>query len=301
MHQKISGVVVPLLTPINRNGDIDVENYKELARHCIKNGIGTLFLMGTAGEGHSISEAEKLKALRQMVPEFGSQVNLVCGVLEPSTSRAIHFIKSAEELGFRDFAVVPPYYDETNNDELYDHYKMISSSLNKDSRFYLYNIPGATGVDISVEMVKEIKKFGNVAGIKNSSSDLLQLINLIDQVKDPEFSVLQGYEDLAVAGLIFGADGIVPCGGNVYPGFFQKMYELSLGDNYKRLLEIEKTARKILDVQLFASNWRVSLKAAVERLEIAKMGMEYFSPSITKEQYDNLTSFLKSMEKEVEI
>lgn len=301
MQKKIQGVVVPLLTPQDEVGSIKLEEYKKLARYCVKNGVGTLFLMGTAGEGHALSEDEKLKALRAIVTEFDSQATLVCGVLEPSTSKAMQFIKAAEGCGIHRFAVVPPYYDEATEEDLFDHYRKISAALSNDSILYIYNIPGTTGVDIGIDLVKRIKALGNVGGIKNSATDLFQFIQLIEAVQDEDFSVLQGYEELAVAGLLFGADGVVPCGGNVYPKFFQIMYVLSQKNAFKKLLDIEKTARRVLDVQVFASNWRVSLKAAVEQLGVADMGI-LSVPSqtlITNEERNALGQYLHDMKQEV--
>jgi 4-hydroxy-tetrahydrodipicolinate synthase len=300
MHKKLTGVVVPLLTPIDRDGRIDLVCYENLVQHCYDHGVLNFFMMGTAGEGSGVTETEKLKAIACIAKKWSNKAHLICGVLEPTTVRAVEWIHQVEQLGISRFAITPPYYDDVTMDDIYEYYRIIGDAANKDTILYVYNIPGTTGIDIPVALVGRIKALGNYGGIKNSAESLVQLINLIDDLQDDEFSVLQGYEDLAVAGLIFGADGIVPCDANIYPGFFAEMVKTAKQKNYEKLFAMNHTAKKILDIQNFSCYWLASLKAAAEIEGIGAMEVTAPYKTATPEEKQRLRSFILSIQQEID-
>lgn len=299
MAKKLSGVVTPLLTPLNSNGEVDLLTYDNLIRHCYEAGVSNFFLMGTAGEGGGIVETEKLKAIERIVENWSDRACLICGVLEPTTARAVEWMKHAESVGARRFAITPPYYGDRTLADVFAHYRLLSQAAGPDTTLYIYNIPGETGTDIPVSMVHQIKGLGNYGGIKNSSESLVKLIDLIGETRDERFSVLQGYEDLAIAGLMFGADGIVPCDANIYPAFFSAMMAAAKGKDFETLFSMNGTAKKILNIQSFNGYWISSLKAAAEHNGIGAMDVSAPYDAATPEEKSRLLGFMLSIAEEI--
>ncbi len=300
MAKKLSGVVTPLLTPLNANGEVDLATYENLIQYCYDAGVSNFFLLGTAGEGGGVIESEKRRAIEYAAAHWDANACLICGVLEPTTARAVEWLKHAEESGMRRFAITPPYYGETTLNDVFLHYRLLSEAARPDTQLYIYNIPGETGTDIPVSMVKQIKSLGNFGGIKNSSESLAKLIELVDETKDEHFSVLQGYEDLAAAGLLFGADGIVPCDANIYPAFFAAMAAAALIRDYETLLSMTAAAKEILAVQTFSGYWISSLKAAAEINGVGTMDVSAPYAAARPEEKRALAEYMRSLSGRVE-
>lgn len=300
MVKKLTGVVAPLLTPVDSQGRVDLDAYENLVRYCYDAGVSNFFMMGTAGEGGGIVETEKCRAIERIVENWNDRACLICGVLEPTTARAVEWMKRAESAGVRRFAITPPYYGETTLADVFAHYRLLSQAARPDTTLYVYNIPGETGTDIPVSMVNQIKALGNYGGIKNSSESLTKLIDLIDETRDEQFSVLQGYEDLAVAGLLFGADGIVPCDANIYPAFFTAMMAAAHRKDYEALFSMNDTAKKILGVQTFSAYWISSLKAAAECNGIGAMDVSLPYVAATPEEKRKLAEYMQSISRRIE-
>lgn len=300
MVKKLTGVVAPLLTPLDSQGRIDLDVYENLVRYCYSAGVSNFFMMGTAGEGGGIVEAEKCKAIERIVENWNDRTCLICGVLEPTTARAVLWMKQAESIGIRRFAITPPYYGDMTLTDVFSHYRMLSEAARPDTTLYIYNIPGETGIDVPVSMVKQLKLLGNYRGIKNSSESLNKLIDLIEETKDEQFSVLQGYEDLAIAGLLFGADGIVPCDANIFPEFFTAMMSAARLKDYETLFSMNSTAKKVLTVQTFSPYWISSLKAAAEFNGIGAMDVSAPYVAAKPEEKEKVAAFMRHFSSQIE-
>lgn len=301
MGKEISGVIVPLLTPLINESTIDCEGYIKLATRCAKAGVDAVFLMGTAGEGYNLATPEKVRGVQAVCDHFQGKVRLICGVLEPSTNHAIAYIKQMETTGIGTFAIVPPYYDDVDQSQIIRHYQTIMKSINPKSKVLIYNIPGTTGVDILPMTVRELKKIPGVIGIKNSSPRFDELKELIDTVADDHFAVFQGYEDMAIEGLLAGADGIVPCSASLFPEFFVQMVRFAKNQNTTRLHAMSETAAHLLKMQIHSPYWLASLKAGGSVLGIISLEVSYPYEKASVTEIEALRTLIRHLQTEVQL
>ena len=300
MVKEISGVIVPLLTPLIDGATIDCEAYIKLAGRCAAAGVDAVFLMGTAGEGYNLATAEKIRGVTAVYQRLHEKIRLIVGVLEPSTNHAIAYIRQMESIGIHLFAVVPPYYDEVDQIQIICHYQTIMEAIDPQTKILIYNIPGTTGVDILPATVKELKKNPRIIGIKNSSPRFEELKELIETVSDDRFAVFQGYEDMAIAGLLAGADGIVPCSASLFPEFFVRMVRDAKNHEIARLESMGEIAADLLNMQIYAKYWLASLKASGSILKIVSPVVSYPYEKASPIETEKLRVLVNRLGKEVQ-
>ncbi|MCX7023019.1 MAG: dihydrodipicolinate synthase family protein [Spirochaetes bacterium] len=299
MNERQCKVTVPLLTPLSGDGNIDYRGFGKLVAHCVQGGVSGFLILGTNGEGYLHAGNVRLDVIRHSEDFLsGFQGMRLYGVLEHSTDEAVAFIKRAMDLGAEKFAIVPPFYDAVTQGDIVRHYEKIAGVTR--ARMFIYNLPSLTGVNIEIETVKKLKRLPGVLGIKNSSGDMFYFMQLLSRVKSEDFPVFQGSEELALPSILLGADGIIPCGANVFPAFFVWLARMAGSVSTGDYDEIIRLSGKILDLQNMTSYWIASLKGACESLGL--IGRDVSSPytGMSDGEIPRCRTFTLQLEKEIE-
>ena len=260
MKDLLSGVVVPIITPLKEDYTIDLEAMVEIGRHCLAQGAQSVFAFGTGGEGYGFSAdtiASSTKVLAKAFPD-----ELLIGVLQPSTNLAIEVIEKASAAGAHAFVAVPPYYmDDIEQPQIIEHYKQLSRYAGE---LVIYNIPGTTGINILPETILAIKQAcPNVIGVKNSAAELDQFRKLMELTRDDSFHVMQGNCTYATEGLELGADGIVPVLGNISSRVYCDLIEAVKSRNPEEIGKAEEACRRVEAIEECSPGWMAAIKAAM--------------------------------------
>ncbi|NCB49802.1 MAG: 4-hydroxy-tetrahydrodipicolinate synthase [Alphaproteobacteria bacterium] len=231
------GVFTALATPFKKDGSIDEKAYQDLIEWQILEGINGLVPCGTTGEAATMSNKEHMRAIALCVEAAHHRVPVLAGTGCNSTLKTIETTLEAKKLGIDGALVVAPYYNKPTQEGLYQHFKAVHDAVQMP--IVLYNVPGRTKVDISVETVARLAKLPFIAGIKDATGDLARVTETKAVVKK-EFRQLCGEDALALGFLAQGGDGLVSVSSNVMPrvisdiqkawraGDVQKAQELSL-------------------------------------------------------------------------
>ncbi|AOW17883.1 dihydrodipicolinate synthase family protein [Polaribacter vadi] len=246
MQKRFSGVVVPMVTPLNKDFTIDVIAVERIIKLFAENGIHPLVL-GTTGESSSINEKESLKLVETSVKVKGTNqciyVGLVGNQVDNLIKRGNQYIALGADCVV---ATLPSYYGLSENQMLL-FYQTLADKIS--GPVMMYNIKATTQMSIPLEVVKELSKHPNIWGLKDSERDLKRMKFCIDWYKEnSNFSFFCGWGAQSFGSLKLGADGIVPSTGNYVPEMYKSLYESALNKDWKNCekwqLEINAIAKE---------------------------------------------------------
>lgn len=225
-HVDLKGIIPPILTPMNEDETINLEELRNQIERMIEGGVHGIFPFGTNGEGYILNEEEKIEVLKATIEQVNGRVPVYAGTGCISTRDTIRMSKKAEELGADVLSIITPSFALASQKELYDHY--VEVAKNVDLPIVLYNIPARTGNKLLPETVAKLAKdVPNIMGAKDSSGDWDNLLAYINLTKDltKDFRVLSGNDSLILPCLeAGGAGGIAGCA-NVYPHVLASIYD----------------------------------------------------------------------------
>ncbi len=223
---EMKGIITAMVTPFDHRGEISKQGTKELVRYLLGKGIDGLFILGTNGEFHVLEEKEKLEFAELVINEVSGQIPVYVGSGGNSTKQVIELSKQFTQLGADALSVISPYFVAPTEHELVAHYTMIADAVTIP--MLMYNIPKNTGVNISKEAVTVLSRHENIAGIKDSSGKLENMVSYIHASEGQSFNVLSGSDSLILSGLKAGATGAVAATSNALPEIDRAIYQLWL-------------------------------------------------------------------------
>ena len=244
MGLAVKGIIPAMVTPLDRNEEIDEAGIRGIINYLIDSGVHGIFVCGSQGESYALTEDEKKRVIEVSVDEVNGRVPVYAGTGAVTTKMTIELSRYAVNVGADAVTIVTPYFIKPSQDELYMHYKRIAESV--DSPILIYNNPGRTNVNLEAETVKKLAEIDNIVGIKDSSGDLTLTAQYIMKCPD-EFAVLAGRDSLILATLLYGGKGAVAATANVAPRLVVGIYESFIKGDLEKARELQF---KILPLRL---------------------------------------------------
>jgi len=223
------GSNVALVTPF-KNNKLDVETYIKLIHFHIENGTNGLVPAGTTGESPTLSHEEHEKVIELCVRESKGKLPVFAGTGSNSTKEAISLTMHAEKIGADGALIVTPYYNKPTQEGLYQHYKAINDKCGIP--IIIYNIPGRSVIDMSVETMARLYELKNIIGVKDATGDLNRVNQTLNKM-GKDFIQLTGNDDNALEFNKRGGVGAISVTANIAPKLcsdFQK-HSVNNGDN----------------------------------------------------------------------
>ena len=230
------GSIVALITPF-KNNKIDEERYASLIHYHISNGTKGLVPAGTTGESPTLSHKEHEKVIELCIKEAKGKIPVIAGTGSNSTVEAISLTKHAEKAGADGALIVTPYYNKPTQEGLYAHYKAINDSCGIP--IIIYNIPGRSVIDMSVDTMARLFELKNIAGVKDATGDLNRLDETIKKL-GPDFIQLTGEDGLAFEFNKRGGVGIISVTANIAPKLCSDMQKYSKSKSDNEIKEAER-------------------------------------------------------------
>ncbi len=230
------GSNVALVTPF-KNDKLDDETYIKLIHFHIKNGTNGLVPAGTTGESPTLSHNEHERVIELCVKESNGKLPVFAGTGSNSTEEAISLTTHAEKIGADGALIVTPYYNKPTQEGLYQHYKAINDKCGLP--IIIYNIPGRSVIDMSVDTMAKLYELKNIIGVKDATGDL----NRVDQTlkkMGKDFIQLTGNDDNALEFNRKGGVGAISVTANIAPKLCSEFQKFSVMKDEKSNLEAEK-------------------------------------------------------------
>lgn len=256
-----TGAATALITPLNENG-IDYEKFGALIDWQIEQGIDALVICGTTGEASTLSDAEHREAIRFAAERIDGRVPMIAGTGGNDTSYAIELTKYACSVGADACLVVTPYYNKATQNGLVKMFTAIADASTKP--LILYNIPGRTGVNISVDTFKKLMTHPNIAAVKEASGNLSQCI--VEMYECGEYiDFYSGNDDQTLPLLSIGGKGVISVLSNVLPKETSEMVHKYLEGDLETATAMQLEYLPLINA-LFSEVNPIPAKAAMAKL-----------------------------------
>ena len=230
------GSNVALITPFKNNG-LDEEAYIKLIHFHMDNGTSGLVPAGTTGESPTLSHKEHQRVIDLCIKESNGRIPVIAGTGSNSTEEAISLTTHAEKAGSNGALIVTPYYNKPTQEGLYQHYKAINDKCGIP--IIIYNIPGRSVIDMSVDTMARLFELKNIVGVKDATGDLDRVDQQLSKM-GKEFIQLTGNDDNAFEFNKRGGIGTISVTANIAPKLCSDFQKLSISDNQDDVNEAEK-------------------------------------------------------------
>lgn len=228
---QLSGALTALVTPFTSTGAVDYDTFDRLLDRQIESGIGGLVPCGTTGESPTLEDDEQAALIARTVKRVKGQVPVVAGTGSNCTSYATLLAKAAEAAGADAVMVLMPYYNKPSQEGLFRHIQIVTKAVGIP--VVLYNIPGRTAVDLSVDTtMRVLDACPNVVAIKDASGGVIYCQDLLRRAAD-RVTLLSGDDILTLPMMVAGAKGVISVTSNLYPREVQAVVEAGLAGDWK--------------------------------------------------------------------
>jgi 2-dehydro-3-deoxy-D-pentonate aldolase len=232
------------VTPLSGQDSLDVRGFERLINHTIAGGVHGLFVLGTTGEGASLSRELQLEVVRLSCQWTAKRVPVLVGITNAACIESIRLAQTAAEAGAEAVVVAPPYYFRYSQNDLLYYLERLADEVTLP--LVMYNMPQCTKIEYAVDTVRRASEIPNVIGLKDSSGDLGYLEQVIASVRHrPDFGVLIGPEEQLVDGLRAGAWGGVNGGSNLFPRLYVDAYEATRRGDWTEAERLQKIIREV--------------------------------------------------------
>ena len=223
MNIKYKGSFVALITPFV-DGQIDEITFQKFVEWQIIQGTSGLVPCGTTGESPTLSHSEHERLIDLTVEVSNKRVPVMAGTGSNSTEEAIDLTKYAKKAGADSALIVMPYYNKPTQEGMYAHFKAINDAV--EIPLFIYNIPGRSIVDMSIETMVKLAKLPNIIGVKDASNDPIRPTLLKNALNDDDFIQFSGEDPSQLPFMASGGDGIISVTGNIAPNLMSEFHKL---------------------------------------------------------------------------
>jgi 4-hydroxy-tetrahydrodipicolinate synthase len=256
-------LLTAMITPFDREGNVDYARAEQLAVHLVENGTDTIVVCGTTGESPTLSWDEEYKLFTVLQQAIAGKAKIMAGTGSNSTSEAIAATEKAAHLGLDGTLQVTPYYNKPPQEGLYAHFRAIAEAA-PELPILLYNVPGRTGCKLEPETVAKLAEIPSIIGIKEATGDLDQA-SQIRALTPAEFAIYSGDDSLTLPLMAVGAKGVVSVASHLVGNQLQTMMQSFAAGNVQEALRIHIQLFPLFKALFLTSN-PIPLKVALRLL-----------------------------------
>ena len=239
-----TGSCCAIITPFDKNGDINFPALKEIVEFQVENGTDCICACGTTGEASTMNDKEHLSVIEFIVNTVNGRIPVIAGTGSNDTRHGLELCKNACALGVDGLLVVTPYYNKTSQRGLVHHYNTIADSVDKP--IIIYNVPGRTGRNVAPATVKTLAEHPNIAGIKEASGNMAQVVEMMSLCAD-KIDFYSGNDEINIPIMSMGGSGAISVLANVAPAQTHNMLKYALDGDYKNASKMQMEALDLIN------------------------------------------------------
>ncbi len=256
-----TGAATAIVTPLNENG-VDYNQFERLIEWQIEKGIDAIVVVGTTGEGSTLTDEEHKQAIKFCVEKVNKRVPVIAGTGSNDIAYAIELTKYACRVGADAMLLVTPYYNKATQKGLIASFTAIADVSTKPC--ILYNVPSRTGCNLLPETVKVLAKHPNIVAVKEASGNISQIAK-VAQLCGDEIDIYSGNDDQIVPVMSLGGKGVISVLSNIMPTETSQMCKLYLEGKVKEACDLQLKLLPLIDA-LFCEVNPIPVKAAVSKM-----------------------------------
>lgn len=210
----MNGSIVALITPFDVDHKIDFNELNRLCDYQLENKTDGLLLLGTTAEAESLTDEEKYSIVKYVYDYVQGKMKIMIGLISNKYEEVIKQADLFKEFDIDSYLVIAPYYIKSNDSGLLKYFTFIADRLDKP--IVIYNVPKRTGFNLSFEVIRALSYHKNIVGIKEATSDPIQLLKLIS-ISNENFCIYCGDDSMMLIAMMLGASGCISVIGNAFP------------------------------------------------------------------------------------
>lgn len=292
--QDWKGVIPAIVTPLSRDGKrVDHGALREYCDFMVERGVQGIFCCGTTGEGPLLSISERKAVAETIVSQINRRIKVIVQTGYITTEGSVELTIHSQRIGADAVGVVLPYYYHLQDDNLYRHFFSVAEAV-PGYPIFIYNIPQCTGNNLSLELFEKLLgSVENIAGVKNSSANMLYMIELIRRAHG-RCAVFVGNDGLILPALYAGANGLVSGNASAFPEPFLDIYQAFISGDLKTAREKQLFIDRLRNV--LASGRDVeSFKKALEFRGLGSGGVRPPNRNLTEDEAETLKKSLNDL------
>jgi len=271
MKNTFGCLVTAMATPFDQSFRVDYDKVAELAELLLEKGSDSLVVSGTTGESPTLSDEEKFNIYKTVVDTVKGRIKVIAGTGGSSTQKSVEMSRKAEEIGVDGLMLVTPYYNKPPQEGLYHHFKSIADAVSLP--IMLYNVPGRTVINLSLETTLKLAEIENIVSIKEASGNLEQITYICKGAPDG-FDVYSGDDSMTLPILSVGGKGVVSVASHLLGPEIKRMITSFFDGNISESRNIHQQLMPLIKA-LFMTTSPIPLKAALQMT-----GMEVGNPRL---------------------
>lgn len=244
LPRPLRGIIPPMVTPLADRDSLDVAGLERLIEHILAGGVHGLFILGTTGEGPSLSRRLKCELIERACAQVQGRVPVLVGITDTSFVESVNLANKAKDSGAQAAVLAPPYYFPAGQAELLEYIQRLTPEL--PLPLFLYNMPAYTKVTFEYETLQAAAEISTIVGVKDSSGSMIYFHQLQSLLGDrPDFTLLMGQEEMLAEAVLLGGHGGVPGGANLAPRLYVDLYNAACSGD---LLAVKSLHRKVMQI-----------------------------------------------------
>ena len=269
------GSYTALITPF-RDGVVDEDAFVRIVEWQLNEGTHGLVPVGTTGESPTLSHDEHKRVVELAVKTAAGRAPVIAGAGSNATAEAVDFAKHAESTGASGLLVVTPYYNKPTQEGLYQHFKAVNDAVRIP--IIIYNIPGRSVIDMSVETMTRLFALPNITGVKDATTNMAR-VSQQRAAMGPDFNQLSGEDATALGFMAHGGQGCISVTSNVAPRLCAEFQNACLAGNFAKALQLQDRLMPLHDALFLETNpspakyalWRLGFCETEARLPLVPL------------------------------
>ena len=287
----VKGSMVALITPFHEDGSINFEKLEELLEFHIANKTDAILVLGTTSESPTFTAEEDFEIVKLAVEVCKGRVPLIANGGSNCTQTSFEKAKRFADAGVDALLCISPYYNKANKAGLYHHIADVADSV--DVPVIVYNIPGRTGVNIPIDVMTELAKKDNIAGVKEATGDMSYVAKLAKATMDMDFHIWSGNDDITIPMMALGGSGCISVWANLQPEKTVEMTHSFLEGNVQHAIDMQLKYMTLIN-DFFIEVNPIPIK---EAMNMAGMGVGGFRMPLCEMTDENRAILKAEMQK----
>ena len=240
----LTGIIPPIVTPLLDRDKLDVEGLERLIERILSGGVTGLFLLGTTGEGASLSYRLRRELIERTCGQVNKRVPILANIIDTSFIETLNLARHAADSGVQALVVAPPYYLPPGQPELQEYLTHLVAEL--PLPLFLYNMPSLTKVTYELDTLRHAMDESRIVGMKDSSGNIGYFRDVASLLKNrPDWSLLVGPEDLLLDAIAAGGHGGVHAGANLFPKLYVRLCDAARNGDPVKARELHSFAIRV--------------------------------------------------------
>ena len=298
LPRPLCGIIPPMVTPLQDRDTLDAAGLERLIEHILAGGVHGLFILGTTAEAPSLSYRLRYEVIERVCKQVKERVPVLVGITDTSFVESVNIARKACDTGAQAVVLAPPYYFPAGQPELLEYLKHLISEL--PLPVFLYNMPSYTKMVYEPKTIRAAADFPGIAGIKDSSGNMIYFRRLQILLKDrPDFTLLMGREELLAETVLLGGHGGVCGGANLIPELYVGLYNAACAKDLAKIEvlheKVMKLSNAIYTVGQYESSYLKGIKCALSCIGICSDFMAEPFHRFRQEEHDRIQQFVKEL------